>query len=85
MLVLRGAVISQGEAFLATVDRLPIVSYGDTAEEAMSRLVRDFRNWAEACELKGMLEKELIDAGYENVGEYSELYLIFSDEEEQQP
>ena len=80
-LVLRGAVISQGEAFLATVDRLPLVSYGDTAEEAESRLVRYFRNWAEAREEKGLLEKELIDAGYENVDEYTEIYLIFSDDE----
>ena len=81
-LVLRGTVISQGASFLATVDNLPLVSYGDTAAEAENRLVREFRNWAEVCEEKGMLEKILVEAGYQDVDEKTEIYLIFTDEEE---
>ena len=81
-LVLRGTVISQGASFLATVDKLPLVSYGDTSEEAENRLVREFRNWAEACEEKGILEKTLVEAGYEDVDEKTEIYLIFTDDEE---
>ena len=81
-LVLRGTVISQGASFLATVDNLPLVSYGDTVAEAENRLVREFRNWAEVCEEKGMLEKKLVEAGYQDVDEKTEIYLIFTDEEE---
>ena len=81
-LVLRGTVISQGTSFLATVDKLPLVSYGDTSEEAENRLVREFRNWAEMCEEKGILEKTLVEAGYEDVDEKTEIYLIFTDDEE---
>jgi hypothetical protein len=83
-LVLRGTVISQGASFLATVDNLPLVSYGDTAEEAENRLVREFRNWAEVCEEKGMLEKTLVEAGYREVDEQTEIYLIFTDEDEEE-
>ncbi len=81
-LVLRGQIISQGESFLATVENLPLVSYGDTAEEAEDRLVREFRNWAESCEEKGVLEKTLVKAGYADVDEETEIYLIFTDEED---
>ncbi len=84
-LVLRGAIISQGNSFLATVDNLPLVSYGDTAEEAESRLVRDFRNWAETCEEKGLLEKTLKEAGYTDVDDKTEIYLIFTDQEDESP
>lgn len=81
-LALRGAIIAQGQIFLATVENLPLASYGDTPEEAENRLVRQFRIWAEECEEKGILEQALIDAGFPDVDDHTEIYLIFSDDDE---
>ena len=80
-LVLRGTIINQGTSFLATVDNLPLMSYGDTVEEAENRLVRQFRTWAESCEEKGLLEKTLSSAGYDEIDDETEIYLVFTDEE----
>ncbi len=46
--------------------------------------MREFRNWAEVCEEKGMLEKTLVEAGYREVDEQTEIYLIFTDEDEEE-
>jgi len=80
-LVLRGTIINQGTSFLATVDNLPLMSYGDTVEEAENRLVSQFRTWAESCEEKGLLEKTLSGAGYDEIDDETEIYLVFTDEE----
>ena len=84
-LVLRGSVISHDGVFHGSIDRLPLFSHGETLEEAESKLVRKLRSWAEEREEKGMLEKELMDAGFENVNEDTEIVLALNcDENEQQ-
>ena len=84
-LVLRGSVISHDGVFHGSIDGLPLFSHGETLEEAESKLVRKLRSWAEEREEKGMLEKELMDAGFENVNEDTEIVLALNcDENEQQ-
>ena len=81
-LVLRGQIAQMGDAFMATVEKLPLFSRGDSPLEAENRLVRDFRNWVQACEEKGSLERELEDVGYSGIDDETEIHLIFSDDEE---
>ena len=85
-LVLRGTVISHDGVFHGAIDGLPLFSHGETLEEAESKLVRKLRSWAEEHEEKGMLEKELTAAGFENVNENTEIVLALNCEDvEQQP
>ena len=83
-LVLRGQIAQVGDAFMATVEKLPLFSRGDSPLEAENRLVRDFRNWVQACEEKGSLERELEDVGYSGIDDETEIHLIFSDDDEGQ-
>ncbi len=80
-LVLRGSVIIHDGVFHGSIDGLPLFSHGETLEEAESKLVRKLRSWAEEREEKGMLEKELMDAGFENVNEDTEIVLALNCEE----
>ena len=80
-LVLRGSVISHDGVFHGSIDGLPLFSHGETLEEAESKLVRKLRSWAEEREEKGMLEKELMNAGFENVNENTEIVLALNCEE----
>ena len=77
-LVLRGSVISHDGVFHGSIDGLPLFSHGETLEEAESKLVRKLRSWAEEREEKGMLEKALMDAGFENVNENTEIVLALN-------
>ena len=81
-LVLQGAMLEQSGVFLATVDNLPIISRGDTTDEAEDRLVKELKTWVKDCEDKGTLETSLATAGYPGVDRETEILLIFSDEEE---
>ena len=83
-LVLRGSVISHDGIFHGSIDGLPLFSHGETLEEAESKLVRKLRSWAEEREEKGMLEKELMDAGFENVNENTEIVLALNCEDSEQ-
>lgn len=83
-LVLRGSVISHEGVFHGSIDGLPLFSHGETLEEAESKLVRKLRSWAEEREEKGMLEKELMDAGFENVNENTEIVLALNCEDSEQ-
>ena len=80
-LVLRGSVISHDGVFHGSIDGLPLFSHGETLEEAESKLVRKLRSWAEEREEKGLLEKELMNAGFENVNENTEIVLALNCEE----
>ena len=81
-LVLKGQVLEQPGFFLATVDNLPLVSRGDTSDEAESRLVDAVKRWVQTCEHQGNLESSFASAGYEDVNDKTEILLIFSDEDE---
>ena len=80
-LVLRGSVISHDGVFHGSIDGLPLFSHGETLEEAESKLVRKLRSWAEEREEKGMLEKELMAAGFEDVNENTEIVLALNCED----
>ena len=81
-LVLKGQVLKQPGFFLATIDNLPLVSRGDTLDEAESRLVQEVKGWVQQCEQQGTLESSLASAGYADVNDKTEILLIFSDEDE---
>lgn len=80
-LVLRGSVISHDGVFHGSIEGLPLFSHGETLEEAESKLVRNLRSWAEEREEKGLLEKELMAAGFENVDENTEIVLALNCED----
>ena len=82
-LVLKGQVLEQPGFFLATVDNLPLVSRGDTSDEAESRLVDSLKRWVQTCEDEGNLESSFASAGYAEVDDKTGILLIFSDEDEQ--
>ena len=79
--MLRGSVISHDGVFHGSIDGLPLFSHGETLEEAESKLVRKLRVWAEEREEKGMLEKALMAAGFENVNEKTEIVLALNCED----
>ena len=82
-LALKGQVLEQPGFFLATVDNLPLVSRGDTSDEAESRLVDSLKRWVQTCEHEGNLGSSFASAGYADVDDKTEILLIFSDEDEQ--
>ena len=67
----------QENDYLAIVEKLDLVGKGATVEEAQDDLVGKFMSWVQASEGQGMLEAALLEAGYAEVDEDTELELEF--------
>lgn len=65
---------------MATVDNLPLVTRGDTTDEAESKLIRQVKNWVTTREENGTLERSLTEAGYDGFNNETEIILTFTDE-----
>ena len=54
----------EGKYFLAYCPELVITGFGETAEEAKSSLRKEISAYLEDCEVLGILDEVLIDAGF---------------------
>ena len=78
-LTVQGKVVEKEDGFLATVENLSLKGKGVTAKEAQDDLVGKFIAWVQSCEGQETLETALSEAGYDGVGEDTELELEFAE------
>ena len=69
--------VQEETGYVVTVDNLSLSGKGNTLEEAQDDLVEKFVAWIQTCEGQETLEAALSEAGYDGVGEDTELELQF--------
>ena len=76
-LTLTARVVEGEGGYLATIENLEVTGTGATAKDAQDDLVVKFMSWVQASEGQANLEKTLLEAGYADVEEGTELELQF--------
>ena len=76
---LTARVAHQEDGYLATMDSLDLTGRGATAKAAQDDLVETFMSWVQTYDGQGALAQVLLEAGFEQVDENTELELQFAE------